>query len=219
MGKRKVAVLLVLAMLAASGCSSAKATIAELKAELNKDVIAPETNMVAEGEQQEPELEVPSIDDIHIEETYQPVQTTAESSVPQMTVALYFASADGEKLVKEEKAIPKVEGMARATIETLLEGPDAASGLLSAVPAGTQLLDINVKPDSGLCIVDFSKELASTAAGVSEEVTVYAIANTLCQFATIDQVEFRVEGQKVTTLDGKSDLSSAVTANASLVQK
>lgn len=219
MSKRKMTALLLLVTLLATGCSSAKATIAELKEELNKDVIAPESGMIAEETQQDPQLEVPSIDDISIEETYQPVPTAVENTVPQMTVELYFASADGDKLVRQEKEIPKVEGMARATVETLLEGPAADSGLLSAIPAGTQLLDINVKPESGLCIVDFSKEIASVGGSINEEVTVYAIANTLCQFSTIDQVEFRIEGQAVTTLDGQSDLSKAVTANASIVEK
>lgn len=217
MDKRKGLAVLLIAVLLLPGCSSAQQTIAELKAELNQDVLAPEDTQVAEGE--ESGLEVPSIDDIHIEETYQPVPTSAENSVPQMTVALYFASADGDKLVKEEKSIPKVEGMARATIETLLEGPAADSGLHSAIPTGTQLLDINVKPDSGLCIVDFSKEITSASNGVSEAATVYAIANTLCQFPTITQVEFRVEGQAVTTLDGQTDLTRAVTANADIVSK
>ena len=217
MNKRKGLAMLVLATFLLAGYSSAQQTIAELKSELNKDVLAPEDTQIAQQDQSG--LEVPSIDDIHIEETYQPVPTAAENNVPQMTVALYFASADGDKLIKEEKDIPKVEGMARATVETLLEGPTADSGLRSAIPAGTQLLDINVKPDSGLCIVDFSKEITSVASDISEEVTVYAIANTLCQFPTISQVEFRVEGQAVTTLDGQTDLSKAVSANADIVTK
>ena len=122
--------------------------------------------------------------------------------------------------MKTEKQIPKVEGMARATVETLLEGPEPDSGLVAAVPSGTQLLDINVKPDEKRCIVDFSQELRNQLAssGNSEELAIYSIANTLCQFATIEEVEFRIEGQTVTTLAGGTDLSKAVAANAALVQ-
>lgn len=211
-------VLLALLVFGASGCASAKETIADLKAELNQDVVSKPSIDLAQ-EDTENGLEVPSIDDISIEETYQPVPTASESTMPTVTVSLFYASADGQSLVEKEKAIPKVEGMARATIETLLEGPSAGSGLQSAIPAGTQLLDINIKADEGLCIVDFSKEIASIADGISEDVTVYAIANTLCQFDTVDKVEFRVEGQMVTTLDGGSDLSRAVSANGALVEK
>ena len=168
---------------------------------------------------QENQLEVPDPNDITIEETYEPVQTMGDA-VQEVTVSLYFADANQEKLVKTEKNIPKVEGMARATIETLLEGPDVGSNLVAAVPSGTQLLDINVKPDEKKCIVDFSQELRNQLAsnGNSEELAIYSIANTLCQFATIDEVEFRIEGQTITTLAGASDLSKAITANAAIVQ-
>lgn len=134
------------------------------------------------------------------------------------TVVLYFGSADGEHLVGIEKEIPKVEGIARETINALIEGPDFQSGLLPTIPAGTSLLDINVKED-GLCIVDFSKEIVSNLPGgqKNEQLTVYSIVNTLCQFPTIEQVEFRVEGQKMDTLLGYVQLDPAVSANAEIV--
>lgn len=68
--------------------------------------------------------------------------------------------------------------------------------------------------------MDFSQELRNQLASSSksEELAIYSIANTLCQFATIEQVEFRIEGQTVTTLAGGTDLSKAVAANAALVQ-
>ncbi len=137
-----------------------------------------------------------------------------------MTVSLYFADAAQKQLVKTEKRIPKVEGMARATLETLLEGPEESSGLVAAIPGGTQLLDINVKPSEKRCVVDFSQELRNELAKTdsSEQLAIYSIANTLCQFDTIEEVEFRIEGQTVTTLAGGADLSEAVTANVDIVR-
>ena len=199
------------------GCNRASETLSQLKQDFKQDVAW----NVAEDDsnQQANQLEVPDPNDISIEETYEPVQTIGEA-VQEITVSLYFADADRQKLVKTEKQIPKVESMARATVETLLEGPEPDSGLVAAVPSGTQLLDINVKPDEKRCIVDFSQELRNQLAssGNSEELAIYSIANTLCQFATIEEVEFRIEGQTVTTLAGGTDLSKAVAANAALVQ-
>ena len=199
------------------GCNRASETLSQLKQDFKQDVAW----NVAEDDsnQQANQLEVPDPNDISIEETYEPVQTIGEA-VQEITVSLYFADADRQKLVKTEKQIPKVEGMARATVETLLEGPEPDSGLVAAVPSGTQLLDINVKPDEKRCIVDFSQELRNQLAssGNSEELAIYSIANTLCQFTTIEEVEFRIEGQTVTTLAGGTDLSKAVAANAALVQ-
>jgi len=103
------------------------------------------------------------------------------------TVLLYFGSSDGEHLVAVEKDIAKVEGIARQTVNALIEGPDFQSGLLPTIPAGTSLLDINVKED-GLCIVDFSEELVANMPGgqLNEQLTVFSIVNTLCQFPTVE---------------------------------
>jgi len=148
-----------------------------------------------------------------------PEPKTDEPSVEQKTVLLYFGSSDGEHLVGVEKDIPKEIGIARATINALLEGPDFQSGLLPTIPAGTTMLDINVKED-GLCIVDFSKELVANMSGgeLNEELAVFSIVNTLCQFPTVDKVEFRVEGQKMDTLLGHVQIAPTVTANAGIVQ-
>ncbi len=215
--KKLWSILLVILLLlpGTTGCDKASETLADLKQDFQQDVALNEGDETAEPNT----LEVPDPDDITIEETYEPVQTIGQP-VQEMTVSLYFADAGRNQLVKTEKRIPKVEGMARATVETLLEGPDAASGLVAAVPTGTQLLDINVKADEKRCIVDFSQELRNQLASGSnsEQLAIYSIANTLCQFDTIQEVEFRIEGQTVTTLAGSSDLTQAVTANASIVR-
>ncbi len=210
-----VLLITILLLIGATGCDRASETLADLKQDFKQSVALNEAEESAEPNK----LEVPDPDDITIEETYEPVQTIGEP-VQEMTVSLYFADADRQQLVKTEKRIPKVEGMARATLETLLEGPDQSSGLVAAVPGGTQLLDINVKPDEKRCIVDLSQEMRNQLASgdTSEQLAIYSIANTLCQFDTIEEVEFRIEGQTVTTLAGSSDLSKAVTANAAIVR-
>lgn len=206
--KRWPALLIaVLAVLWLTGCSEARQTMIEMRQELRQEIALEEP-----VDTQEQKLEVPSIDeivgntgadDIRIEETYEPVQTMG-TAVPEITVALYFADTTGEKLVKTEKSIPKVEGMARATIESLLEGPERSSGLTSVVPEGTQLLDINVKQEQKKCIVDFSHELAPVVSGNGNtSKALESIARTLCQFDSIEEVEFRMEGQTITTIRPK----------------
>lgn len=153
--------------------------------------------------------------DINTPEALDPVITEPSE---YKTVLLYFGSSDGEHLVAVEKEVAKVEGIARQTINALIEGPDFQSGLLPTIPAGTGLLDINIKED-GLCIVDFSEELVANMPGgqLNEQLTVYSVANTLCQFPTVEKVEFRVSGKKMDTLLGHVNLSPAVTANTKLV--
>lgn len=216
--------LIFLSLFLIAGCSKAGETLAELKEELQEDVAAPvpeRAELKEDIEHEQPEI--PNMDDLTIEETYEPVQTISPvqgQNGEKITVNLYFADTSGNALVKTEKQIAKVEGLARATLETLLLGPERESGLQSAIPEGTKLLDINIKQAEKLCIVDFSKELATkgSGTGISEEVAVYSIANTLCQFPSIEKVEFRIEGQAITTLQGSTDLSRAVWANKELVR-
>ncbi|HEX3031477.1 MAG TPA: GerMN domain-containing protein [Bacillota bacterium] len=123
-------------------------------------------------------------------------------------ILLYYTSKDGASLVQESREVVKVPGMARKAMEELLKGPVPASGLSNPIPAGTRLLDINLKPD-GLAIVDFSSELKAGHPGgsASEALTVYSIIDTLAQFPTVQRVQILLEGQSVETLAGHLDLS------------
>ncbi|NLW06567.1 MAG: GerMN domain-containing protein [Clostridia bacterium] len=135
-------------------------------------------------------------------------------------VVLYFSDPTGNYLVAEERSLPKVEGIARATIEELIRGPELSSQLLPTIPAGTVLKDINIRPD-GLARVDFSRELIANHSGgaLGENLTVYSIVNTLTQFPSVKEVQFLVEGQYVNTIAGHVDVSAAMRRNEELIKK
>jgi germination protein M len=122
----------------------------------------------------------------------------AESQAETTEVELYFVSSDEGKLVFEKRAIPKVQGIARRTLEELLKGPKNTA-FTAIAPAGTRLLDINLKPD-GLCIVDLSSEARQVESQQQAEVMIQAIANTLGQFSTIDRVTFMIDGEAIDSL-------------------
>ncbi len=140
-----------------------------------------------------------------------------DASGEMKEVVRYFA--DPKKGLKPVTvSIPKVEGIARATVEQLIDGPEASTGLLRTIPEGTVLRDINVKPD-GLCIVDFSSQLAENYSGgvMEEELMVYSIVNTLTQFSSIDQVQIWVNGKQLDTIGGHVDVSEAMARNESMI--
>lgn len=134
-------------------------------------------------------------------------QTSPETTGETISVKLFFAEADGKKLVAQERKIPKTLSLARETISQLFNGPQQGSDLLAVAPAGTNLLDIDIK--DGTAIVDLSKEIQEPLDKVSSELTVEAIVDTLTQFDTVKQVKFRVEGQSVAKI-GDADAVSAV---------
>jgi len=133
-----------------------------------------------------------------------------ELTKERITVELYFARKDGKGLEAEKRDIPKEEGIARKTIEALLAGPQNPN-LNCPLPEGTKLLDINIKPD-GLCIVNFSREITTVTPGKPEQLAVDAVVKTLCQFPSVKEVRFMVEGDYVDTLAGGVDISRPLKA-------
>lgn len=133
-------------------------------------------------------------------------------------IALYFSDESGQYLVSEMRDVPKVEGIARAVMQELIAGPSVESGLLPTIPVGTQLLDINVRPD-GVCIVDLSGELVLNHPGgsMNEEMTVYSVVNTLTQFPTVQEVQILIDGQKVETIAGHMDVSATMARNEEMI--
>ena len=92
-----IALLAVVLMSGAMGCNRASETLSQLKQDLKQDV-ALNTTDGENNASQENQLEVPDPNDITIEETYEPVQTMGDA-VQEVTVSLYFADANQEKLV------------------------------------------------------------------------------------------------------------------------
>ncbi len=127
--------------------------------------------------------------------------------VETIGVELYFASGEENKLTAEKRSIPKVEGIARQTMEELLKGPKNSANKAIA-PQGTQLKDINLKPD-GLCIVDLSSEARQVGNQDQAETMVRAITNTLGQFSTIKRVKFMINGDPVDSI-GHFALSGSI---------
>ncbi|PKM90285.1 MAG: hypothetical protein CVU87_02550 [Firmicutes bacterium HGW-Firmicutes-12] len=144
-------------------------------------------------------------------------QNAVTVNAETQTIALYFKDQAG-KLVLEERMIPKVEGIARSAMEELIKGPTQA-GLESTLPASAKLLDINVKSD-GLAIVDFSGDLITglPASEAAEKLAVYSIVNTLTQFASVEKVELRVDGQRVSTLIGYVEINQNLVRDTSLIR-
>ncbi|MEA4924035.1 MAG: GerMN domain-containing protein [Syntrophomonadaceae bacterium] len=133
----------------------------------------------------------------------------AQEPAEMITIKLYFIDAQQPKLAAEERKIGKVEGIARQTMQELIKGP-VDSGYTAVFPAGTRLLDINIKPD-GLCIVDLSGE-ANQIDKEQGRLMVQAVAHTLGQFSSVKEVSFLINGEKVTAIGGVVDVAQPVQA-------
>lgn len=114
------------------------------------------------------------------------------------TVTLYFANEKGNALLESQRKV-EYNGnilLEEIIVEQLIEGPTKEEpGMKLTIPKGTSLNKISVK--DRICYVDFSEEFLNRIEGVTEEVTIYSIVNTLVEQTSIDKVVFTVEGETI----------------------
>ncbi|NPV28934.1 MAG: GerMN domain-containing protein [Firmicutes bacterium] len=138
---------------------------------------------------------------------------------PEKTkVTLYFTDQAGRYLIRETREVVKVPGIARAALEALCAGP-AGKDLRPSLPAGTEVRDLNIRPD-GLCIVDLNRA-ATKIPGQdpkAEALAVYAVVNTLTEFPTVARVRILVEGQLRKTLAGHIPVDEPLLRNLTFVK-
>lgn len=122
-----------------------------------------------------------------------PIQTT------QIPLAVYFVRVvDGqEQFIRSTRTIPQTPGVARASLNLLLQGPteeEVAQGLGTAIPAGTTLQDIRI--ENGVAYADFSKTLDEGVAGSAMVTAIREqITRTLMQFPSVTSVVISINGE------------------------
>ncbi|MEK6275684.1 MAG: GerMN domain-containing protein [Actinomycetota bacterium] len=123
--------------------------------------------------------------------------TNSDTTLPAPTsLEVWFAR--GEKLVSLKRTHEATLRVATAAMEALLAGPtraERASGVDSAIPAGTRLLVISIK--DGVATVDLTSEYQSGGGSLSMQVRLGQVVYTLTQFPTVKAVSFRLDGTPV----------------------
>jgi hypothetical protein len=121
--------------------------------------------------------------------------TAADTSVYQVWLQR------GGKLWLTKREQPATLNPARAAVLSLLAGPNLAeadAGVVSQVPAGTDLLGLAVS--GGTATVDLSGEFGSGGGAGSVRMRLAQLTHTLTQFPSIDRVRLLVDGRAVSRL-------------------
>jgi len=124
--------------------------------------------------------------------------TTGSDSTLPAPASLEVWFARGEQLVSVRRTHSATPRVATAAIEALLAGPteaETASGIRSAIPAGTRLLGISI--DRGVAIIDLTSEYESGGGSLSMQARLGEVVYTLTQFPTVQKVSFRLDGTPV----------------------
>ena len=102
----------------------------------------------------------------------------------------------------------------RLILQALLEGP-VQKDLQSVIPKGTVLNKVMVR--DGICYVDFNEKFMEKQEGITPEVTVYAVVNSLTELSNVYKVQFLING--VTKKNyGTLDFSKPFERNLEIVE-
>lgn len=141
--------------------------------------------------------------------------TETDSLVPS-TIVLYYASADGAYLVPQTKEVyhPSNTTLERLVVDQLLKGPDDGT-LLSTIPYEAKVLSVSVTDN--VCYVNFDKGFEKPLVGVTENVTVYSIVNSLTELDGVNSVEILVDGTTPVLANIDYSLADQLTRNENVL--
>ncbi|MDO4167779.1 MAG: GerMN domain-containing protein [Eubacteriales bacterium] len=154
------------------------------------------------------------------------IDNTGGESVYQQnaTLNMYFATKDGAALemvpvqITYDATIP----LEQMTIEQLIKGPNSIKGInkgeiLPTIPDGTVLNSVTVKEHT--CYVDFSHNFLNKPDNISPEVAVYSVVNTLVELATVNKVQFSIDGEQVLLYNDTINFGEVFERNLDLVRE
>lgn len=104
----------------------------------------------------------------------------------------------GEHVAAVMRTVPESGDLPRAAVEELLGGPtdeEAAAGIGTTVPEGTELLGLEV--GDGVATVDLSGAFDDGGGSLSMFTRLAEVVHTLTRFPEIEGVVFRIDGEPV----------------------
>jgi germination protein M len=158
-----------------------------------------ETQAATTSSSQEPQ--VPTVTTGETETAEAEESDPAEPSAT-VTYAVWFAL--GDKLFVTYRTQDRTPRIGTAALEALLAGPtdfERGYGLTSAVPEGTELLDLTI--DDGIARVDLTSEFESGGGSLSMQMRLAQVVFTLRQFPSVEGVVFSLDGQPTDVLGGE----------------
>lgn len=149
--------------------------------------------------------------------------TGGETSYKQnTTLNMYFSDYKGTSLVEVpvEITYDATIPLEQLAVEQLIKGPYSIEGVnkkdvLPTIPDGTRLNKITVRENT--CYVDFSSEFLNKRKQVTSDVAIYSVVNTLVELATVNKVQFSIDGEQVLEYSSSVSFGEPFERNLDLV--
>ena len=140
--------------------------------------------------------------------------TTGNVPVETQSIVVYYQDGEGY-LVPVTRQVEKTDGIAKAALSLMVASSQndlaaARLGLKTTVPEGTKI-DLDIA--DGKARVDLSEEALNCQNAEQETLMVQSVAQTLCEFDTVEEVSFLFDGQKRSMLTYGTDVSGVFTGS------
>ena len=146
------------------------------------------------------------------------IDSTGENTefYQETQVAVYFANEKGDALVESNLRIT-FDGTLpteRLIMAQLMDGP-VLEGMQPVIPSGTVLHKVTIR--DGICYVDFNEKFMEKRSGITAEVAIYSIVNSLTELSNVYKVQFLINGATKKTYQSL-DFSQAFERNLEIVE-
>ena len=140
------------------------------------------------------------------------------SGYDQSVIVTIFLTDEKGKMLQESSLKVMIDGTKTLEETALLE---LIAGPLDSQKDLRAVLDKDVKINKvrsydGICYVDFNEKFMSKPAGITDEVAVYSVVNTLCEINGITKVRITVNGSEKKNL-GKVSLDEFLSYRPDLI--
>ena len=196
-GIAAMALALVLAALAATGCGQGSTTTAPGAAAVTTTVAPPTTSTSA------------AVTTTKASTTVTTAPSTTTTNPASLALNVYFVR--GEKVAAMHRMVDSSGQTSdterlTGTVQALLAGPNASektAGASTAIPVGSKILGVNVDTTSRIATVDLSADFESGGGTLSMSLRLAQMVFTLTQFDGIQKVQFALDGKPVTVFGGE----------------
>lgn len=153
------------------------------------------------------------------------IDTTGEIAYKQnTTLKIYFANKEGTALrgVPVKITYDATISIEQLALEQLIKGPEKNNSLkneelIKTIPNGTKINTITVKDNT--CYLDLSSDFMEKRSGISDEVAIYSVVNTLVELPNINRVQFSIDGEQVLLYDDVINFGEPFESNLDVIER
>jgi len=146
------------------------------------------------------------------------IDSTGENTefYQEARVSVYYANETGDALVESNLKITYDGTMSteQLILQQLMNGP-VLDEMQAVIPAGTVLNKVTIR--DGICYVDFNEKFLEKREGITSEVAIYAVVNSLTELSNVYKVQFLINGN-TKKLYQNIDFSSTFERNLEIVE-